>query len=165
MTKRFLLFAVFALTITGCDQVTKLQAVAHLAHGATVTVHPDFWRFLYVENPGAAFSMLHDAAEPWRTMFLVAFGAVALVLIVTMLVRAKNSWQASALALILGGALGNFVDRVRLGYVIDFIQWHWYDRASWPVFNLADAALSIGIVMLLIEPRLRTKLQRQPVQP
>jgi signal peptidase II len=138
------------LGTTGCDQVTKWQATARLASGP-VNVLDGLWRFAYVENPGASWNILRDAPEPWRSGILLCTSfAVMLLLVVWLRRSAGEPWRAAALALVLGGALGNFIDRLRLGYVVDFIQWHWFDRAYFPVFNVADVAITIGVGMLLV---------------
>ncbi len=105
----------------------------------------------YVQNPGAAFSFLSDAGGWQRWFFIVVSSAVSLVLIIW-LYRIPDSkrWLAAALALILAGAAGNLVDRIMFGYVIDFIDIY-YAAWHWPAFNVADAAISTGAIMLIID--------------
>ncbi|MBI5509336.1 MAG: signal peptidase II [Deltaproteobacteria bacterium] len=175
-----LLFALVTVSIVGCDQATKWQALAHLtdtftrdapsaplglgaklsrflfaAHPrrvARIAVLDDFWHFQYVENPGAAWSFLHDAPPVAGRLFLLATALAGMVLLVLYARRttADEGLVRLGLALVLGGALGNFLDRLRLGYVIDFIEWHWYERATWPLFNVADVAISTGVALLIL---------------
>jgi signal peptidase II len=133
-----------------CDRLTKELASAHLRLHDPVPVVPGL-NLTLSHNEGAAFSLLRDAGG-WQRWAFIAVALIAVALIVGWLRRlpAANGWLACALALILSGALGNLWDRVALGYVVDFIdvyyrQWHW------PVFNVADSAVSVGAVMLVID--------------
>ena len=144
---------------------TELERFLTLKHPGTarvVTVIPDFWHFRYAENPGAAFSFLGGAASSIRTPFLLLVSLVAMVFIVIYYRRTgeKQGLLRVALAMVFSGALGNFVDRVRFGYVIDFIDWHWFDKATWPTFNIADAAISVGVAFLLLDMLRQPKAQR-----
>lgn len=77
----------------------------------------------------------------------------------------KDQWLLRfALALVFGGAIGNFADRIRLGYVIDFIEWHWYDKASWPTFNVADSAISVGVCLMILDMFLHRSHQEGPAK-
>lgn len=130
------------------DQGTKAWASATLVYGVPVPVLPGLnWTLLH--NPGAAFSFLGSASGWQRWLFTgIAFGVSALIL--AWLWRLpRHDWRnALPLALILGGALGNVVDRLRLGYVVDFIDVY-YDRWHWPAFNLADSAIVVGALMMV----------------
>ncbi|MBI3179630.1 MAG: signal peptidase II [Deltaproteobacteria bacterium] len=162
------------------DQVSKYYAVAHLTRAFEAaggeplgfaerldrfcwTEHPvrsepvavldNFWHFRYAENPGAAWSFLAGAPQWFRTPFLLLISVAAMVFIVVYYRRTTEAQRLLrvALALVFGGAVGNFFDRVRLGYVIDFIDWHWYDKATWPTFNVADSAISVGVALMILE--------------
>jgi signal peptidase II len=138
-----------AVAIVIADQLTKYCATLWLAYGEPVAVFPGL-NFTLLHNTGAAFSLLSDASG-WQRWF---FAGVALVVaaVITLWLRQvghHERWLPIALSLILGGAIGNFWDRLTLGYVIDFIQVY-YQRWSWPAFNVADSAISVGAVMLLL---------------
>lgn len=171
--KRLLAAGLLAALVSGCDQASKLQAVAQLTdtlHGATssrdkvtriltvqhpravrrVTAVDGYWDFAYVENPGAAFSSFRSLSPDLARPLLTGFGLLALGFLILFLSRTTDAWALFGGTLIVGGAVGNLVDRIRLGYVIDFIYWHWKDSFHWPVFNLADAAISVGIGLLLV---------------
>ena len=140
-----------ALVVILLDIATKVWAVEQFMYGPALQIIPGLLQFTYAENYGAAFSFLADAGG-WQRWF---FGAVALVFSAVVIVWLKRlpaakRWEPTALALILGGALGNLWDRVLLGYVRDFISVY-YGNWHFPVFNVADMAISVGAAMLVIE--------------
>jgi signal peptidase II len=100
-------------------------------------------------NRGAAFSFLSDAGG-WQRWMFSALSVAASIFLIIEIPRQKNLYSKLAFAMILSGALGNLIDRVRLGYVIDFVHVHWQEH-YFPAFNLADAAISIGVCFLLID--------------
>ncbi|NPC71613.1 signal peptidase II [Corallococcus exiguus] len=115
----------------------------------------DYWHFRYVENPGAAWGMFSNLPETARKAFFHVVSLVALGFILTLYRKTEPSQKLVrvALALITGGALGNFVDRLIRGYVIDFIDWHWRNQPGmrWPTFNVADAAICVGVALMLLD--------------
>ena len=132
-----------SLGVIVADFLTKKAIVAKLALYDAVDVLP-FLRIVYYENKGAAFGMF---AELGNTKFMI-IAAIAICFIFVYLMQIKNKLEYYALALILGGAVGNLIDRIRLGKVVDFIdvyigKWHW------PAFNVADSALTVGICIFL----------------
>lgn len=131
------------------DQVTKYFALLHL-RGADIVVAP-FLKFSLAFNTGAAFSFLSDAGG-WQNLFFVAVAFVVSVVILGMIRRlgANDTQVAVALMLVLGGAAGNVIDRVRFGYVVDFIDVY-YRAWHWPTFNIADSAITIGAVLLVLD--------------
>ena len=138
------------------DQGTKQLASAFLELRQPVLVVPNFYLTL-LHNTGAAFSFLSDAGG-WQRWFFAALAFIVSLVIVVWLARLPRGsrWTAIALALVLGGALGNLVDRVVLGYVVDFIQIYlpflpWRIFNPWPAFNVADSAIAVGAVMLVVD--------------
>ena len=130
------------------DQVTKGMATAHLQYGIPWPVIPGF-NLTLLHNTGAAFSLLDDAAGWQRWMFTGIALVVSVIIVFWMRqLEARDRLALAALALILGGALGNVIDRLRLGYVVDFIQWY-YQQWSWPAFNIADSAIFVGVIVLI----------------
>ena len=113
----------------------------------------NFWHFRYAENPGAAWSFLAGAPDWFRTPFFLVVAVAAMIFIIVYFRKThpEQTLLQIALAMIFGGALGNFIDRFRLGYVIDFIDWHWYASASWPTFNVADAGITVGVVLMALD--------------
>lgn len=136
--------------VVGLDQLSKLLAEHWLEPFRPVPVLPSF-NLTLMYNSGAAFSFLADAGGWQRWLFVALAVAISLALVVWLVrLPAGRHWQALALALLLGGALGNLIDRVLYGQVIDFIQLYYRDW-YWPTFNLADSAISIGAVLLVLE--------------
>jgi signal peptidase II len=144
-----------ALIVILLDQLTKTLIVRSFTYGESVHV-TSFFNVVRVHNTGAAFSFLAGASG-WQRWFFVALGAVAAAFIVWML-RSHGGQKmfAWALSLILGGALGNVIDRLIHGYVVDFIQVHWADR-FFPSFNLADSAITLGAILLILDELLRVR--------
>lgn len=140
---------VIASAVIVADQLTKLAATAWLAHGP-VEVLP-FLNFALVHNSGAAFGFLSTAGG-WQKFFFVGIAALATIVIVVMLrkVPRRDWFMQLSLSLILGGAIGNLLDRLIHGYVIDFIDFYIGTWHFW-TFNVADAAVSIGAVMLAMD--------------
>jgi signal peptidase II len=141
-------FAVSAAIVVA-DQITKWLVLARFAPGERVEV-TGFMNLVLVFNKGAAFSFLADAPG-WQTPLLVAFALGAAVLVSVLLVRdPSRRLYCAGLALILGGAVGNVIDRMRFGHVVDFLDLHaggWH----WPAFNVADSAITVGAVLLILD--------------
>lgn len=132
------------------DQLTKLWVAASMRLYESIEVMP-FFQLTYVRNEGAAFSFLSNAGgwQRWFFMVLSIVASVAIGLWMARLPRRKK-WEAAALALIVGGAVGNLIDRVAYGYVIDFLDVY-YQTWHWPAFNVADSAITVGVGMLLMD--------------
>lgn len=147
-----------ALVVIVVDQITKMVIVDRLALNDSHTITP-FFNIVRWHNTGAAFSFLHDAAG-WQRWFFAGLGLAAAVFIVWMLRRhGAQTLFAGALALILGGAIGNVIDRVLHGYVVDFIQVHW-QRSYFPSFNVADSAITVGAILLILDELMRVRRGR-----
>ena len=131
------------------DQLSKLWISSHFIYGESLTVLGVF-DLVLVHNTGAAFSFLHDAGGMQRWLFSV-IAVVASVWIVWLLRRhAAQTLFALALSLILGGALGNLIDRIAYGYVVDFLHFHWNGH-YFPAFNIADSAITCGAFLLILD--------------
>lgn len=138
------------------DQISKWVVLGTLQPGETRYVAP-FWNWVLTFNPGAAFSFLSDAGG-WQRWFFTLLALGVSGWIVVMLRQHRNEFRlALALTLVLGGALGNVIDRLRFGAVVDFIQWH-VAGYYWPAFNLADSAICLGAALLLLD-QLRGKAE------
>lgn len=135
--------------VVGLDQMTKSLAVSYLSLHEPLPVVP-FFNLTLTYNPGAAFSFLSDEGG-WQRWLFIALAIVVVTFLVLWLRKIPRGrvWLPLALALVLGGALGNLWDRVVLGEVVDFLDVY-YDRWHWPAFNVADSAICIGAVMLLV---------------
>lgn len=139
-----------ALLVLAFDQLSKLKALELLAYSQPVRVF-DWFNFTLHFNQGAAFSFLSNAGG-WQRWFFSALAIiVALVLVFWLRSLGRRQWPlALGLSLVLGGALGNLVDRLRFGYVVDFISVH-YQSWYFPTFNIADAAISVGAAWIILD--------------
>ena len=135
-----LIFIIFFL-----DLITKNYASNNLILNHSVSVN-NYLNFTLAFNYGAAFSFLSDAGG-WQRWFFIIFSLIVIFVIVILLIKDKNA-EYIAYSFILAGALGNLYDRIFFGYVIDFIEIH-YNNFYWPIFNIADIAISTGVIMLL----------------
>ncbi len=139
-----------SLLLIVADQVTKWLAVANLEYLTPVPVIDGFWNWTLVHNYGAAFSFLSDAGG-WQKWFFAGLAAVVSVVMALWLrLTPRADWRnALPLALVIAGAIGNLIDRVRYGYVVDFIDWY-VGKHHWPAFNVADSAIVVGAVLLVL---------------
>jgi signal peptidase II len=150
MSRRWRVYLAVSLLVVAADQLTKLWARAALVdaagRGIRVSVVENFFDLVLAHNTGAAFSLL--AGNSGGRVLLTLLGLVAIGAITWMAARTREDQigLVAALALMAGGAVGNLVDRIRLGTVTDFVLWRWHEHA-WPVFNLADACLSVAIAV------------------
>lgn len=141
------------VVIIALDQITKALTRAHLALGESVDIWGSFLRFTHLQNTGAAFSLSLPNASYNRIFFIVTT-LLAIVLIIYLLFKATHKLQVWAFGLVLGGALGNLIDRIILGGVTDFVDFDipdMFGMQRFPVFNVADSAIFIGMVLLIID--------------
>lgn len=140
------------LSVFVVDQLTKNYFEGNLGLYQQIVVIPGYFSWTLAYNTGAAFSFLADAAG-WQRWFFAAIALVVSAVLVVWLRRLKpeETWLAIALALVLGGALGNLYDRVVLGHVVDFILLHWQNRWYFPAFNIADSAITVGAILLALD--------------
>lgn len=150
-TKYLVLIAVSGFIIA-LDQASKIYVHTHFLLEESLTVIPQFFDLTYVRNPGAAFGLFRDAHPLFRKVFFSSLPPLAVIFIIFILRDTKENekLQITALSLISGGALGNYVDRLRFGYVIDFIDVHFKRIYTWPAFNIADSAIVIGVGILVL---------------
>lgn len=135
------------------DLFSKYLVGAHLHYGDKKEVIEGFFYLTHVRNPGAAFGLFATMSEEIRLTFFIGISVVAIGIIISFFLKLAPGDRLSALALgfILGGALGNLVDRVRYGEVVDFLHFRLWQGYSWPDFNLADSFIVIGVALLLLE--------------
>ena len=144
---RHLLIALAAFLL---DRITKLLVVRNIMLEDAVQIIPGFFRLTHLENPGAAFSLFAESPSPVKTVLLVAISVAALVVVALLLWMRRNTFNATtvALALIMGGALGNLWDRLTDGKVTDFLDFY-IGIHHWPPFNVADSAIVTGAMLLM----------------
>ncbi len=144
-------FGVIFLLVVCLDQLTKLWVVQHFTLYESSTVIPGLFSLTYLTNTGAAFGILAGQPALWRQLFFVVVALLALVAIFFLhrKISAESRWYTVSLALIAGGAVGNLIDRVRLGAVVDFLDFY-LSTHHWPAFNLADSAITVGVAIFLL---------------
>ena len=155
-------FYFISLVIVVLDQLTKLLVVRSMRLGQNIPIVPGFFDLTFVLNPGAAFSLFATLPEWIRNPFFILISVGAAVLIIAYRSRylRENRLASVSLALILGGAIGNLIDRLRYGVVVDFLDAHIY-QYHWPIFNVADSAISVGVTLLLLEMLLEWRRERK----
>jgi signal peptidase II len=138
--------------IVALDQATKLAVDRLMDLHESHRVIDGFLRLTYVRNRGAAFGILSDADLPFQAALfsVLSLAALAAIALYAWRLPAESRLPKAALALIMGGAVGNLIDRMRLGYVIDFVDAH-LGAYHWPAFNVADAAITVGVVLLVLD--------------
>lgn len=150
MKPRYTLFTI--LTVVGLllDQATKLYIDRGMRLFDSVPVVTNFFNITYVRNRGAAFSFLSDAS--WRLPFFIGISLVAAIAILVAFHKLRDDQKLAqiSLAMIFSGAIGNLIDRLRLGEVIDFLDAHWYQH-HWPAFNVADSLICVGVFLLALD--------------
>jgi signal peptidase II len=149
-SKYILLISLAGFTVV-LDQITKLLITGMLELHEAMEIVPNFFNLTYVRNTGAAFGLLSRAPESFRIPFFIIIPLIALTVIILIFKKTKETelLMITSLSLILGGAIGNFIDRVRFGYVVDFADLHWFNKYHWPAFNIADTAIVIGVALLI----------------
>jgi signal peptidase II len=151
-TLSWILSALIVGGVAAGDQATKALVVRRIPEHVVIPVWPGFFNLIHTTNPGVAFGVFSESPAPWKTMLLIVVSAGLLVTVVAMLWRAHNvRWLTSVgLALILGGALSNLLDRIRFGQVVDFLDFY-YRSYHWATFNVADSAIVIGAGFLIVQ--------------
>ncbi|BAL62031.1 lipoprotein signal peptidase [Melissococcus plutonius DAT561] len=139
-----IIYFFISLVIIGLDQWSKYLTVTHLMLGETKTFIPNFLSFTYLQNTGAAWSLLEG-----KMLFFIIITVIVGIELIYLLVKfyKKSYWLSIGLSFVLAGALGNFIDRIRLGYVVDMIQ---TEFIHFPIFNVADSSLVVGVICIII---------------
>jgi signal peptidase II len=145
-----LAWLLLSVAVIGLDQLSKAWVLSSLPEYRPVTVIPGFWNWFRTYNTGAAFSLLSDAGG-WQKWLFLAFALVITGVLARWLARTPRAdWRTAApYALVIGGAIGNVIDRLVHGHVVDFIQWH-VGQHYWPSFNIADSAIVAGVAGILL---------------
>jgi len=146
-------FYLVTLLVFVLDHATKWIVRTHMDLHDSIEVIRGYVRISYVRNSGVAFGLFADLQSAWKPYVLAAMAVVAVIVILVYSARMPSGRRLLhlALAVTLGGILGNFTDRVLHGFVVDFIEVHYRDLLHWPTFNLADSAITVGIGLLLID--------------
>jgi len=157
-------WAAFAITLP-IDQLTKVWIVNRFAYGELWVVIPGFFNLTHVRNPGGAFSFFADLPDVVRQIFFLGTGVLAIVLLLVFLRRLEpgSRLPATAIGAVLGGAIGNLIDRLVYGEVIDFLDFRLWGGYVWPTFNMADCWIVGGVAVLMIEMFFEPAAESHPV--
>lgn len=157
---RWVLFSIITAVGLLADQATKLYVDSVMALHQSIPVIDGLFSFTYLRNRGAAFSFLSEAS--WRLPFFILVSLIAAVVILVALKKMRDDQKMaqSALAMIFSGAIGNLIDRVRLGEVIDFLDVYWRNH-HWPAFNIADSLICVGVALVALDMLLEEKRQQR----
>lgn len=160
---KVLLLVLLLLGCTSCDLSTKWLAKQHLQYAPAVTIVTDYIELRYTQNEAIAFSMLSSIDRPLRSVIIytTTFFAFIILGIITYQSRQESFAWLVSLTLILSGAIGNLVDRILNGHVVDFIHLHYAEKFNWPIFNIADVVISCGAVLLAILMLRKSALERK----
>jgi signal peptidase II len=158
-------FYLIAVAVVLLDQATKQVIVRTLRLGQGIPVIPNFFDLVFVLNPGAAFSFLATLPDSVRNPFFITVSVAAAILIIVYRTRhlQQHALASLSLALILGGAVGNLIDRLRYGMVVDFLLVHVH-QYHWPAFNVADSAISVGVGLMILDMLLDWRRERKNVK-
>lgn len=150
--KNKLSYLILVVIVLAADQLTKAWAIAKLKPVVLMEIIPGFLRLVYATNRGVAFSLFAEGKFDARWIFATISTTAALFVFGYLLRTPRANLRLNtALSLLLAGIVGNLIDRVRLGEVVDFLGFHLNDKYSWPIFNLADSAICIGAILLALE--------------
>ncbi len=143
-------FGILFFLVVILDQLTKLWVVHHFILYESMEIIPGLFNLTYLTNTGAAFGILAGHATSWRQVFFIGVAGIALAAIFFLhkKISAESHWYTVSLAMIAGGAVGNLIDRVRLGFVVDFLDFY-VSSHHWPAFNVADSAITVGVGIFL----------------
>ncbi|MGE3974435.1 MAG: signal peptidase II [Bdellovibrionales bacterium] len=162
MKLKYLILISISAAIIALDQVTKLYILTHFSLGESYEVIAGFFNITYVRNFGAAFGFLADSQPQFREIFFLSLPPVALLFILYTLRSLPDTekLQIIAFSLIFGGAIGNYIDRLRFRFVVDFLDFHIQNKYVWPAFNVADSAIVCGVGLILLQMLLTYKNER-----
>jgi signal peptidase II len=150
MTRKYLWVGSVAGAVLVLDAVTKYLVMARIRMFETIPIIPGFFNLTHVRNRGAAFSLFANMPDGFRNVFFAVVTVAAVVVIAVLIAKTNERMPVLAFSLIAGGAVGNLIDRLRFGEVVDFIDW--YVRSwHWPSFNVADSAITVGVALLAID--------------
>jgi len=152
-----------SLLVIALDQITKLAVIRALRPYDAIPVIPGFFNLVHVRNPGIAFGLLSRWGTAWSVFLLSALTIAAIILLLVWFSRLRDDRRTSfGLSLIIGGAVGNLIDRVRLGEVVDFLDFY-VGSFHWPAFNVADSAVTVGTICLALSILFEQSAKKQRI--
>ncbi len=162
MNRRYIWLILISGIAICLDQITKIYVHTQFQLGESIEIIPNFFNFTYVRNPGAAFGIFAESHPEFREWFFLLMPPIALAVILWLMktVQDNDKVQIVGLSLIFGGAIGNYIDRIRFRYVIDFLDVHYKHIWNYPAFNIADSAIVCGVGLMLFSMYLEGKKQK-----
>lgn len=162
MNKKYLFLIIITCFVVALDQLTKMYITMNFRLHESFPVIQDIFHITYVRNTGAAFGIFRDANLMFRTIFFLSLPPIAMIVIFFLLKASpdKDILQNTALSMVFAGALGNYIDRLRFQYVIDFLDFHYKQAWSYPAFNVADISIVSGVMCLfyfMVQDELKNK--------
>lgn len=164
MKIRYIILVAVSALVLVLDQVTKVYIDKTMALHTSIPVIDGLFNITYLRNKGAAFGILANSVYRLPFFLLISSAAAVVILVVIKRLRDDQKLSAISLSLIFSGALGNLIDRVRLGEVIDFLDVHWQGH-HWPAFNIADSAICVGVFLLAIEMFIEERKEKKGTRP
>ena len=164
--KYFILFFVSAL-IVGLDQISKYFICKLVPLYSQIQVIDGFFNIVHIRNSGVAFGLFKRFGSEYRLISMLVVSLIAVFLIFFLVSQLKRGCklQAFSLSLILGGAIGNLIDRMLIGEVVDFIDVHWAEVYHWPAFNVADSAITVGIIFIIFDELFLSRKREKETPP
>ena len=161
MKRNIIVFILGAAVVIALDQITKAAITSRFLMHESYGVIDGFFNLVYVMNPGAAFGFLAGASATFRYIFFIGITTVAILAIIYYLVKSQHGSTVTvvSLTLIFGGAVGNLIDRIRFGAVVDFLDIY-INTCHWPAFNVADSAITVGAILMIWEMITSTKKRK-----
>lgn len=152
MIKKLGFLGLSAFLLIAIDQLTKTYVHTQMKLNESITIIPSFFNITYAQNYGAAFGFMDQEHLHFRELFMLSMPAIAclIILVLMMQISETKKIQIFSLCLVFGGALGNYIDRLNYGYVVDFIDLHIKDKFLFPIFNIADTAIVCGILVFIV---------------
>lgn len=165
--RKYLTLSTIAVLIIGIDQWTKMAVVSRFRLGESISVIEGIFNLTFIRNFGAAFGILATADSNFRTPFFIIVPVVALLAIgyVFQKVPENDLRMTTALSLVIAGAVGNLIDRLTIGYVVDFLDFHWRGGYHFPAFNVADSAITVGVGLLMLDLFIQDQRERKSRKP
>lgn len=151
-TLHLIAYALIIVVIFAGDQITKHIVQVSIPHERVIAVIPGFFNLIHTENSGIAFSLFAGASSPWKIVLMIGVSVALLITVVVVALKSRELSRVTGvgLALVIGGASSNLLDRIRFGQVVDFLDVY-YRSYHWPTFNVADSAIVVGAGFLLLE--------------
>ncbi len=162
MKVKYLLLLAISGAIITLDQLTKIYIHTHFRLHESVHVIPGFFDLTHIRNPGAAFGLFAESHPAFRDNFFLIVPVLAIAFILYTLRSTHNKIEIFALSLICGGALGNYIDRLKFGYIVDFLDFY-IKEAHYPAFNVADMSIVSGVILMTLTMICHAKKQKRTV--